>query len=530
MIMITDGNSNTRIADSGSCSGTPPCASEITAQRNKLLQDVPGIVTYAIGVQGTQGLDVSTATLNLVSGSSARSFVTPTWESLITNLNTYILGFCQLPDPVQECGSCCGFCECGVCTPPDTPIPVSDFCSGLVVNDVPSAGNCYTTTFNPNPCPPVSCKTLVKCNSSLAQPCVYADVVCDQLNPCFNYACRGAVNGSCSVTGPSGACGVPVAPTPNPTPFPTPAPTTQAPTPAPTEKPTRAPTPPLDVPVELTEEPTGAPTNEPTVAPTEAPTPFPNCTDEGGYYCGVNAVCCEDRVSCCCTNVFTGQLCGLPPDLDECTIASQCFFGLCNTALCQNDGTRNVCVNGGLKTCPGGHQCTTAYCDEIDGSCKTQDVSSKCDDHLQCTIDSCDPVNGCVNAPLDCSGVADVCNDAFCNNQAISVSEACVKESIVCTLPTNCSIAYCSVNESGCVNTTYSCDFGLIGIIAGVTAGVIAGATVAAAFLLAAGMTAGTAAAVSQTYKGHDDSNVRENPLYKEDTKCGEGLADGGKR
>jgi hypothetical protein len=83
------------------------------------------------------------------------------------------------------------------------------------------------------------------------------------------------------------------------------------------------------------------------------------------------------------------------------------------------------------------------------------------------------------------------------------------------------------VNESGCVNQTYSCQFGFIGIIAGITAGAIVGATVAAAFLVAAGMTAGTAAAVSQSYNNNDDVNVRENPLYREEMKAGQGLHHG---
>jgi len=120
--------------------------------------------------------------------------------------------------------------------------------------------------------------------------------------------------------------------------------------------------------------------------------------------------------------------------------------------------------------------------------------------------------------------VADVCNTAFCNNFALTVNDTCVKEAIPCPITDNCSIAYCSVNESGCVNQTYSCSFAFIGIIAGITAGAIVGAVVAAAFLVAAGMTAGTAAAVSQNYHSKEDSNVRENPLYKEQGKHGQGL------
>lgn len=518
MILITDGNSN-RVTSGSSCSGTG-CYSDITAERDYLVDQVDGIITYAIGV----GPELSAATLDVISGSPSRSFSESSWTTLIDNINTYILGFCQLPDPVLECGSCCGFCECGTCTPPDTPIPVNDFCSGLVVTG-PTAGNCYTTTFQGNPCPARPCKDYIRCDSDApsGEQCVYEDTVCEVLNPCFTYGCSPNLNnGSCAAR--TYVCGGP--PTLPPTDAPTKAPTSKAPTAAPTERPTRAPTPPLDVPVAPTEEPTNAPTPEPTEEPTEAPTPFPNCTDEGGYYCGPFGDCCEDRVTCCCKPGYTGVFCGVPENVDECTNASQCSAPPCQVATClaNINGTLRCGISGPVQ-CPFKDNCTYTYCDTSDGLCHDVDISEECDDNLQCTTDTCNPSTGCVYTPVDCNYVADVCNTAYCNNFALTANESCVKQAIPCPVTDNCSIVYCSVNESGCVNTTYSCEFGFIGIIAGITAGAIVGATVAAAFLVAAGMTAGTAVAVSQSYNTDGDSATNTNPLYREDTRAGAGLA-----
>lgn len=529
MILITDGNSNTlqspynkRCNDTGDQfqTGDPlGCYTDIKNERDYLVSQVPGIVTYAIGV----GTDVDTATLDVISGSPARSFVESSWTALIDNINTYILGFCQLPDPVLECGSCCGFCECGVCVPPDTPIPVSDYCSGQVVTG-PTAGNCYTTTFQGNPCSPQPCKDYLGCDSSASPQCQYQATVCPVLNPCYRYACSPNVNnGTCAAA--QYVCGPPtLPPTVAPTRVPTDAPT-KAPTKAPTDSPTRAPTAPLVVPVAPTEEPTGAPTPEPTEEPTEAPTPFPNCTDDNGFYCGENGDCCEDRVTCCCKPGFSGVFCGIPDGVDECTNATECAAPPCQIASCLLVNGTKRCGIAGPVQCTFKDNCTYTYCDTTDGTCKDVDISDECNDNLQCTTDSCNPSTGCVYTPVDCSYVADVCNTAYCNNFALTANESCVKQAIPCPITDNCSIVYCSVNESGCVNQTYTCEFGFIGIIAGITAGAIVGATVAAAFLVAAGMTAGTAVAVSQSYNTDGDSNVKENPMYRPETKGAEGLA-----
>jgi hypothetical protein len=98
MILITDGNSNTlqdpysaACDDSGDQyqTGNPlGCYTDIKNERDYLVSQVPGIVTYAVGV----GNDINPATLDVISGSPDRSFLEDSWDSLIANINTYILG------------------------------------------------------------------------------------------------------------------------------------------------------------------------------------------------------------------------------------------------------------------------------------------------------------------------------------------------------------------------------------------------------------------------------------------------------
>lgn len=500
MIYITDGNANLDTnGNDCSRSGTPPCRSDILAQRAKLLSAVPDLVTYAIGINGVSGFDVSTATLNLISGDPSRTFVEPTFQSLVDNLQSYILGFCPLPDPIQECGSCCGFCECGQCVTPDTPLPLngSQYCDGLAVTLTP--GHCYEARFNASPCqnPPTLCDQLNHCDPTLplAQRCVYQPlqcptVACYENERCVHGECSG--NYTCPTSAPVG--------TASPTGAPTPA----------TAAPTQYPTSPGE-----TFSPTGAPTQ-------------PACSDSEGYYCFTNAVCCPDRVSCCCLNNYTGARCGTPPDVDECQVDSDCTVAdHCIVVQCQQTTpTQKRCVQAGPRSCDDGDACTHDYCDSVDGQCKHSAVV--CNDNLQCTVDSCDSAIGCVFTPLDCSSYADICHDAACNDFAAVGDSACLAQSIVCPVDTNCTIAYCELENAssgGCVNQSYACDIPFLGIVAGITAGVIAGVTVAAAFIAAAGMASGAAVAVSQNYHTEHDHNVNTNPLYKQDGKCSEGLA-----
>jgi hypothetical protein len=500
MIYITDGNANREVdGDDCSTSGSPPCRTDIVRERTQLMQAIPDLVTYAIGINGVSGFDVSRATLDLISGDSSRTFVEPSFESLVNNLQSYILGFCQLPDPVKECGSCCGFCECGQCVTPDTPLPLNgtQYCDGLAVQVTP--GHCYEARFNQTPCtaPPTACDELDRCDPTLAvgHRCVYRPLSCPNVTCYDNQRC---VQGVCSGTY---VCG-------------TPAPT-HAPTHA-TEAPTRAPVAPLG------EGETTAPTGVPTQAA---------CTDASGYYCFANAVCCEDRVSCCCTNNYTGVRCGTPPGVDECAVDGDCVVAdRCALVRCvQETPTQKRCQTNGTKDCTDGDACTHDYCDAVDGQCKHQPVV--CNDNLQCTDDRCDPavVLGCVYMPVNCSSVADDCHEAACNDFAAASDEICVRQSVECPLDSNCSIAYCAldinVTTGGCINQTYACDVPFVGIIVGITAGVIAGVTVAAAILVAFGMTAGTAMAVSQTYNAESDQNVKDNPLYQAESKAGQGLA-----
>lgn len=529
MIYITDGRANrlyTPFANNGStiCSGVQ-CIPDITAQRNSLVAAVPNIETYAIGVSDL----VNDETLLAIAGDSSRVFKEASFDSLLANIKKYVDSFCALPDPVTECNNnnvqCCGFCECGQCIAPDTPINTTGqaFCNGTIVVG-PNAGGCFTTT-QVAPCASLAYQN---CNDKVCDPatstCRNQPRVCASRN-CFNYSCFSDSDtceptlNFCVTKSPSAA------PTNTPTGVPTSAPTTE---------PTRAPTPPTPAPLIPTASPTEAPTRPPTVAPTHAPTTAPTIPPcyNNGFFCGQFGACCPGNATCCCTNGYSGKVCVIPPNYNECTIDADCFENKCKTPKCVNtSGGVMRCQNTPVD-CNDNNACTLDYCDNAVG-CVHINTSAQCNDGLTCTVDSCDAQLGCINTPLNittiCSGATNLCNTALCNTRSTSLSPAqlCIQQPIDCPSPTNCSIVYCDINETipGCQNTTYSCDVAYFGIVAGVAAGIIAGVVIAGALILAGACAGGSAYAVSHTSVTDDASKINVSPLYKPGTKSSVGLS-----
>ncbi len=121
---------------------------------------------------------------------------------------------------------------------------------------------------------------------------------------------------------------------------------------------------------------------------------------------------------------------------DVCDPTEGCKF-IANTAPCDADGDactesdiclEKLCTAGKNKVCNDNEPCTTDSCDKADGSCKTTNLSTACDDgnactegdkcgdkagkwtcvsgvgpdcddKNPCTKDSCDKTNGCTNTP-----------------------------------------------------------------------------------------------------------------------------------
>ncbi len=182
-------------------------------------------------------------------------------------------------------------------------------------------------------------------------------------------------------------------------------------------------------------------------------------------------------------NVATGQCEPLPAadgtvcdDGDACTEGDACAAGQCNPGAPTDCDDANVCTDDACDPAAGctnepntepcddgdGDACTTGMCEA--GACAAGGVTD-CDDGIECTVDSCDPVDGCVNAPdattcddgnactinvcdpaaggcanpyefgaLTTQGNA--CNDAeACTDSDVCTDGVCTGEPIVCDAP-----------------------------------------------------------------------------------------------
>lgn len=198
------------------------------------------------------------------------------------------------------------------------------------------------------------------------------------------------------------------------------------------------------------------------------------CDD--GSFCTVDDQCqdevCIGTPNPCddgnvCTNDYcdvTDDECVNPPVEDSftCDEGNLCSIGACVSGTCES-----VAVD-----CSDDNECTTDSCDptvgctntDLDGSvCGTADdlcvvgvcemgscsvTPLSCDDDNECTVDSCDPLTGCVYAPLDetaCMG-DDLCVAGTCR------TGVCVTEPVLCDDGNECTANSCDP-AIGCVTT-----------------------------------------------------------------------------
>lgn len=119
-------------------------------------------------------------------------------------------------------------------------------------------------------------------------------------------------------------------------------------------------------------------------------------------------------------------------------------------AGCPADGHRvNLCDNPDLS-CDDVDACTMDSCDPVTG-CVNQRIS--CDDRSACTVDSCSPASGCVNAAISCD------DENQCTGDSCDASLGCMHTDIAanCADGDACTADSCNT-VSGCVNDTISCD------------------------------------------------------------------------
>ncbi len=211
---------------------------------------------------------------------------------------------------------------------------------------------------------------------------------------------------------------------------------------------------------------------------------FVCCPADSEVCAGTNgSLCCPDGTKCCvrggvaiciaddacCTDVDCAlgecDVCDITdpinsqcvPDHEICQeeygLCSQCSaLGVCEDveALCGTEGCL-TCVNGQCidsdAECP--DECSTCF----NGNCvfDCTDGEDCCDDGNACTVDTCDPVNGCVYTTLDCDD-NDVCTTDSCNPET-----GCVHTPVDCDDNISCTVDRCNNNPTagplGCSHT-----------------------------------------------------------------------------
>jgi Dictyostelium (slime mold) repeat len=154
------------------------------------------------------------------------------------------------------------------------------------------------------------------------------------------------------------------------------------------------------------------------------------CTDEGNVctndICDGAGACthpnntasCTDNSVCTTTDQCSGGICVPGPDLD-CDDGLQCTLDTCDDINgCQHNSTA---LNG--TSCDDGDTCTdNDTCSS--GVCSGTQLPQNCDDGNPCTLDSCNPQGGCLNDPAGRDGF--VCDDTnTCTNQDVCANGIC---------------------------------------------------------------------------------------------------------
>jgi hypothetical protein len=119
---------------------------------------------------------------------------------------------------------------------------------------------------------------------------------------------------------------------------------------------------------------------------------------------------------------------------DSCTLPSECLSGFCVNGVCCSSACTDACSScvvegfeGTCRTAPNGTSCSDGnVCNGEDvcllGKCMSGDILD-CDDEDICSQDSCDPVDGCQNVPVE-DGTPCLDND-MCNGEETCQAGEC---------------------------------------------------------------------------------------------------------
>jgi hypothetical protein len=226
-----------------------------------------------------------------------------------------------------------------------------------------------------------------------------------------------------------------------------------------------------------------------------------SCDKTAGCVNLANAVTCDDGIACTLADTCADKACVGVPNAATCTDGNDCTTDTCdvlsgkcvnlnNDITCTDNNlctTGDVCLAGACTTtatvCNDDNGCTNDSCNPDTGECQfiANDASCNdgnpctvvdscvekecvgsgklnCADENACTVDSCDPTTGCVNAKV---------SDVICSdNNACTNGDTCSDGVCLAGTPTNCNDDNlctddsCNPDTGACINlaNTVTCD------------------------------------------------------------------------
>jgi hypothetical protein len=270
----------------------------------------------------------------------------------------------------------------------------------------------------------------------------------------------------------------------------------------------------------------GCCTSQPVVC-AQQPCMYPYCSPTQG--CMYDDIACPPDETCTqyrCNNSYTceGQkrynLDGSDPCpnvvIYKCVNNSQCDDKTaCTTDVCLNPATANSQCQNTPVVCPKDDACTTYICKPSSGCVPSV---RKCDDHNNCTKDTCDTTKGCQFTTVPCPVPKDPCRVTQCDpiDGCTILPRDCTKEGFVAV---NCTVPACNAtcyNQYICAappphgSETFPTTVVLVSTL---TSAALAGIVIAAV-LVAAGLGGGAAVAIAQVAAGGGAVVTASNPLY----------------
>jgi hypothetical protein len=199
-------------------------------------------------------------------------------------------------------------------------------------------------------------------------------------------------------------------------------------------------------------------------------------------------IACDDDVDCTLDLCEPGIGCRYETENEFCDDSNVCTEDYCNTLegcmhnpVNVDDGDQSTidgCTpDGGVyhtpkvdedceiaEQCgPTGNLCSTFFCEQ--GSCMEYQIGVEmCNDGNSCTVDSCDPIEGCSNIQLDCNDddpcTADSCSNGACESTPLNCNDGDPCTEDVCTPGVGCQSAPVDCNDGDPCTVDYCKGFG----------------------------------------------------------------------